>query len=155
MGTEDVTYVNTPVLAGERNLTSEINTHAESPDHRNLVSVRAACADGSKVLVSGTLMGIKQIQKIVAIDELDLDLKPTSNLLFLRYTDQPGVVGVVGNALGKLSINIADMQVGRTQVGGSALMALTVDSVIPNDLIDLITKETGANLVRFVNLVSE
>jgi len=57
--------------------------------------------------------------------------------------------------LGKLSINIADMQVGRTQVGGSALMALTVDSVIPNDLIDLITKETGANLVRFVSLVSE
>jgi D-3-phosphoglycerate dehydrogenase len=47
------------------------------------------------------------------------------------------------------------MQVGRTQVGGSALMALTVDSVIPNDLIDLITKETGANLVRFVSLVSE
>jgi D-3-phosphoglycerate dehydrogenase len=75
--------------------------------------------------------------------------------LFLRYTDQPGVVGVVGNALGKLKINIADMQVGRTQVGGQALMALTVDSVIPNDLIKVISEETGANLVRFVNLVSE
>ena len=155
MGAEDVTYVNAPALAGERALTSNISTHAESPDHRNLVSVRAACADGSKVFVSGTLMGIKQIQKIVAIDELDLDLKPTSNLLFLRYTDQPGVVGVVGNALGKLKINIADMQVGRTQVGGQALMALTVDSVIPNDLLQIITKETGASLVRFVNLVNE
>jgi D-3-phosphoglycerate dehydrogenase len=62
---------------------------------------------------------------------------------------------VVGNALGKLKINIADMQVGRTQVGGQALMALTVDSVIPNDLIKVISEETGANLVRFVNLVSE
>ena len=155
MGSEDVTYVNAPALASQRSLTSTISTNPESPDHRNLVSVRAACADGSQVFVSGTLMGIKQTQKIVAIDELDLDLKPNSNLLFLRYTDQPGVVGVVGNSLGKLKINIADMQVGRTQVGGKALMALTVDSVIPKDLIQIINKETGATLVRFVNLVSE
>ena len=120
-----------------------------------MVSVRAACADGSQVFVSGTLMGIRQVEKIVGIDQLDLDLKPSSNLLFLRYADRPGVVGVVGNALGKLKINIADMQVGRTQAGGQALMALTVDSVIPKELIDVIAKETGASLVRFVNLVSE
>ena len=155
MGCEDVTYVNAPNLAAERSVTSAVMTDPESPDHRNLVSVRAACADGSQVFVSGTLMGIKQIQKIVAIDKLDLDLKPTNNLLFLRYTDIPGVVGVVGNALGKLKINIADMQVGRTQEGGQALMALTVDSVIPKGVIEVITKETGASFVRFVNLVGE
>ena len=91
----------------------------------------------------------------MAIDKLDLDLKPTNNLLFLRYVDRPGVVGVVGNALGKLQINIADMQVGRTQEGGQALMALTVDSVIPKETIDVIAKETGAALVRFVSLVNE
>jgi len=155
MGCEDVTYVNAPNLAAERSVTSAVMTDSESPDHRNLVSVRAACADGSQVFVSGTLMGIKQTQKIVAIDKLDLDLKPTNNLLFLRYTDIPGVVGIVGNALGKLKINIADMQVGRTQEGGQALMALTVDSVIPKEVIEIIAKETGASLVRFVNLVSE
>jgi D-3-phosphoglycerate dehydrogenase len=100
-------------------------------------------------------MGMRQVEKIVAIDKLDLDLKPTNNLLFLRYLDVPGVVGVVGNALGKLQINIADMQVARTDIGGSALMALTVDSVIPNQTLDVIAKETGAVMVRYVNLVSE
>jgi D-3-phosphoglycerate dehydrogenase len=155
MGAEGVTYVNAPRLAAERSITSSVSTDPESPDHRNLVSVRAACADGSQVFVGGTLIGIKQIQKIVAIDKLDLDLKPTNNLLFLRYTDRPGVVGVVGNVLGKLEINIADMQVGRTQLGGQALMALTVDSVIPKETIKIIAEDTGASLVRFVNLVSE
>ena len=150
-----MTYVNTPALASDKSITSMVSTDPESPDHRNLVSVRAACADGTQVFVSGTLMGIKQTQKIVAIDKLDLDLKPTNNLLFLRYTDRPGVVGVVGNALGKLKINIADMQVGRTQEGGQALMALTVDSVIPKEIIDVIASETGASLVRYVNLVNE
>lgn len=155
MGAEDVTYVNAPNLATERGLTSVVTTDGDSPDHRNLVSVRAACADGTQVFVSGTLMGIRQIEKIVAIDKLDLDLKPTNNLLFLRYQDVPGVVGVVGNSLGKLKINIADMQVARTDIGGQALMALTVDSAIPNDLIDVIAKETGAAMVRYVNLVTE
>jgi D-3-phosphoglycerate dehydrogenase len=155
MGAEDVTYVNAPNLATERGLTSVVTTDADSPDHRNLVSVRAACADGTQVFVSGTLMGIRQIEKIVAIDKLDLDLKPTNNLLFLRYQDVPGVVGVVGNSLGKLKINIADMQVARTDAGGQALMALTVDSAIPNDLLDVIAKETGAAMVRYVNLVTE
>ena len=155
MGAEDVTYVNAPNLATERGLTSAVTTDPDSPDHRNLVSVRAACTDGTTVLVSGTLMGIRQIEKIVAIDKLDLDLKPTNNLLFLRYQDVPGVVGVVGNSLGKLKINIADMQVARTDIGGSALMALTVDSLIPNDLLDVIAKETGAAMVRYVNLVTE
>jgi D-3-phosphoglycerate dehydrogenase / 2-oxoglutarate reductase len=155
MGAEDVTYVNAPNLAVERGLTSAITTDADSPDHRNLVSVRAVCADGTQASVSGTLMGIRQVEKIVAIDKLDLDLKPTNNLLFLRYLDVPGVVGVVGNALGKLQINIADMQVARTDIGGSALMALTVDSVIPNQILDVIAKETGAAMVRYVNLVSE
>jgi D-3-phosphoglycerate dehydrogenase len=155
MGAEDVTYVNAPNLATERGLTSVVTTDPDSPDHRNLVSVRAACADGTTVLVSGTLMGIRQIEKIVAIDKLDLDLKPTNNLLFLRYQDVPGVVGVVGNSLGKLKINIADMQVARTDIGGQALMALTVDSLIPNELLNVIAKETGAAMVRYVNLVTE
>jgi D-3-phosphoglycerate dehydrogenase len=152
-GAEDVTYVNAPALAADKNLTSKVSTDADSPDHRNLVSVRAACQNGATALVSGTLMGIKQIEKIVAIDEHDLDLKPTENLLFLSYSDRPGVVGVVGNALGKLKINIADMQVARDRAGGQALMALTVDSQIPADTVKIIEKETGAQMVRYVNLV--
>jgi D-3-phosphoglycerate dehydrogenase len=34
-------------------------------------------------------------------------------------------------------------------------MALTVDSVIPKEVIDVIANETGSSLVRFVNLVQE
>ncbi|MEY4380196.1 MAG: hypothetical protein RLZZ378_599 [Actinomycetota bacterium] len=154
-GAEDVTYVNAPSLAADKNLTSKVSTDADSPDHRNLVSVRAACQNGATALVSGTLMGIKQIEKIVAIDDHDLDLKPTENLLFLSYSDRPGVVGVVGNALGKLKINIADMQVARDRAGGQALMALTVDSQIPADTVKIIEKETGASMVRYVNLVND
>ncbi|MTA04786.1 MAG: ACT domain-containing protein, partial [Actinobacteria bacterium] len=83
-----------------------------------------------------------------------LDLPPTENLLFLRYTDKPGVVGTVGNAVGKAGINIAGMQVARNRAGGEALMALNVDSSISAQVVAAVAKETGAELVRALTLIS-
>lgn len=153
-GAEDVTYVNAPALAVERGLSASVMTDPVSPDHRNMVSVRAAFSDGTQLVVSGTLMGIRQIQKIVAIDSHDLDLLLSDNLLFLRYADKPGIVGAVGNALGKAQINIAGMQVGRNHQGGEALMAITVDSSIPAEILAAVQAETGANTVRTVLLAN-
>ena len=153
-GAEDVTYVNAPALSSERGLNASVMTDRVSPDHRNMVTVRAAFSDGSQVAVSGTLMGIRQIQKIVAIDEHDLDLLPTENMLFLRYSDTPGIVGAVGKALGNAKINIAGMQVGRNHQGGEALMAITVDSPVPAELLATVQSETGATTVRAVVLAN-
>jgi len=118
-----------------------------------MISLHAALASGHQIKVDGTLMGIKKVEKIIAIDGFDLDLPPTDNLMFVRYTDKPGVVGAVGNALGKASINIAGMQVAREAQGGKALMALTVDSSVSDAVTDSIKKEISADLVRSVSLV--
>ena len=152
-GVSDVTYVNAPALAAERGVTSVVTTDPESPEYRSMISLRAALADGKIVTVDGTLMGIRKVEKIIAIDGFDLDLPPTENLLFLRYSDKPGVVGAVGNALGKAGINIAGMQVARSAAGGNALMAITVDSLISDEITASVKKETGAELVRSVTLV--
>jgi D-3-phosphoglycerate dehydrogenase len=152
-GCEDVTYVNAPGLAAERGMTSNVTTTPDSPEYRSMISLHAALASGHQIKVDGTLMGIKKVEKIIAIDGFDLDLPPTENLLFLRYTDKPGVVGAVGNTLGKASINIAGMQVSREAQGGKALMALTVDSPVADSVTDSIKKEIDADLVRSVSLV--
>ena len=152
LGAEDVTYVNAPGLAHERGLGTTVTADEISPDHRNIVTLNAALARGVKISVSGTLMGIRQVQKIVAIDSYDLDLVPTENMIFMRYTDRPGVVGTVGNILGHESINIGGMQVARNHEGGEALMAITVDSPVMPAVLDSLAKETGANLVRSVTL---
>jgi D-3-phosphoglycerate dehydrogenase len=152
-GAEDVTYVNTPALAEERGMSSSVNTDPESPEYRSMISLHAALSDGRSIIVNGTLMGIRKVEKIIAIDNFDLDLPPTENLLFLRYTDRPGIVGMVGNTLGKSKINIAGMQVARDHAGGEALMALTVDSVVPADVVAALQSETGAKLIQAVNLV--
>ena len=153
-GCEDVTYVNAPGLATERGVTSAVTTTPDSPEYRSMISLHAALANGKSIKVDGTLMGIRKVEKIIAVDGFDLDLPPTENLLFLRYSDKPGVVGAVGNALGAAKINIAGMQVARESAGGNALMALTVDSTVSEAVADAVKKETGADLVRSVTLVN-
>lgn len=151
-GAEDVTYVNAPGLAQERGFTSSILTDPVSPEYRNMISLKAAFGNGIHLTVDGTLMGIKKSEKIIAIDKFDLDLQPTDYLLFLKYTDRPGVVGIVGDSLGKDNINIASMQVARSTAGGEALMVITVDSAIPQELVKKVGSATGATLARTVSL---
>jgi D-3-phosphoglycerate dehydrogenase / 2-oxoglutarate reductase len=152
-GSEDVTYVNAPGLAAERGVTSNVTTTPDSPEYRSMISLHLALSNGKSIKVDGTLMGIRKVEKIIAIDAFDLDLPPTENLLFLRYTDRPGIVGAVGNALGAAKINIAGMQVARQAQGGSALMAITVDSSVSESVAASVAKEIGADLVRSVSLV--
>ena len=153
IGAETVTYVNAPGLASERYMSSSVTTDPESPEYRSMISLQAAFSDGKRVVVDGTLMGIRKVEKIIKIDGFDLDLPPSEHLLILRYTDRPGVVGAVGNLLGKSGVNIAGMQVARSAAGGEALMAITVDSAISPEVVAAVEKETGANLVRSVTLV--
>lgn len=152
-GSEDVTYVNAPGLAADRGVTSSVTTTPDSPEYRSMISLHLALSNGKSIKVDGTLMGIRKVEKIIAIDAFDLDLPPTENMLFLRYADRPGVVGAVGNALGAAKINIAGMQVAREAQGGNALMALTVDSTVTESVAASVAKEIGADLVRSVSLV--
>jgi D-3-phosphoglycerate dehydrogenase len=146
--------VNAPGLAAERNLTATSDSDPVSPEYRSMISLHCALSNGKSITVDGTLMGIRKVEKIIAIDGFDLDLPPADNLLFLRYADRPGVVGSVGNALGKANINIAGMQVARASAGGDALMAITVDSPVSDAIVSSVAKETQAHLVRSVTLVN-
>ena len=128
---EQVTYVNAPLLAEQRGLEVSLSSDLESPDYRNLITVRGAMADGTQVTVSGTLFGKNQVPKLTEVDGFDIDLDLSGYLLFFLYTDRPGVVGTVGAALGEAGVNIAGAQVSRTTRGGEALMAVTVDSPVP------------------------
>ena len=149
---ETVSYVNAPIFAQERGVEVRLTTSSESPEHRNVVTVRGTLANGDEVSVSGTLSGPKYQQKIVAVGGYSVDLALAEHMAFLRYHDRPGVVGTLGRILGEAGINIAGMQVARSEEGGEALVALTVDDTIPPAVLNEIAQEVGATSARTVNL---
>lgn len=148
-----VSYVNVPLLAAERGLAVRLVTEAESPDHRNLITLRGTRADGSQVSVSGTLVGIGQRERLVEVNGFDVDLEPADHLAFLAYADRPGQVGTLGVLLGEAGINIGGMQVARDARGGSALVALSVDSPLDAATVEALQAGLQADWVRAVDLV--
>ena len=82
----------------------------------------------------------------------DVDLEPSDHLAFLRYADRPGVVGVVGGILGRAGVNIAGMQVSRDRRGGHALVALSVDSSVPAEVLEEIRVTIQAETARAIDL---
>jgi D-3-phosphoglycerate dehydrogenase len=150
--TDPVSYVNAPVLAGERGVEVSLTTSTESANWRNLVRVNLTLTDGQTVVVAGTVTGPRSLQKIVEVDGFDVDVPVSEHLAFLRYADRPGVVGIAGRILGDAAVNIGGMQVSRDEAGGHALIALTVDSAIPQDVLAQIGEEVGATSVRAVDI---
>ena len=149
---DQVTYVNAPVIAADRGVAVRLVTDEESPDYRNLVTVRGVLADGRTVSVSGTLSGPRHVEKLVEVLGYDIEVQPSDHMAFLRYEDRPGVVGVVGRVLGDARVNIAGMQVSRDTKGGHALVVMTVDQAIPPRAFDEILAAIGAEWGRTVDL---
>jgi D-3-phosphoglycerate dehydrogenase len=149
---DQVTFVNAPVLAAERGVDVRLVTDPESPEYRNVVTLRGAFADGATVSVAGTLTGPRHVEKLVGIDGYDVELPVSDHLLVLQYEDRPGVVGTLGQLLGAADVNIAGMQVSRDTRGGHALGVLTLDSAVPADVVDAIAAAIGARTARAVDL---
>jgi len=147
-----VSYVNAPVIAADRGVEVRLVTSEDSPDYRNVVTVRGTLPDGRTCSVSGTLTGPKHIEKLVEVDGFDIEVPPAEHLVFLRYADRPGIVGIVGRILGEAGTNIGSMQVSRDRQGGHALVGMTVDSAVPSTVLEEIATEIGAESARSVDL---
>ena len=150
---DPVSYVNAPVLAAGRGVDTLLITEGDSEDHRSMVRVRLACADGQAMVVAGTVFGARDSEKLVEVSGLDVDLPVSEHMLVFRYEDKPGVVGVVGQVLGAAGVNIANMQVCRDTAGGLALVALTVDSAVDVPTVQRIAERIGAVSGTAIDLV--
>ncbi len=149
---EQVSYVNAPVLAEQRGIAVRLITTPDVDDYRNLLTIRGALSDGTQLEVAGTLTGPKQIQKLVGVNGYDLEIPISEHLLVLLYQDRPGVIGALGRILGEADINIAGMQVARNAEGGQALSLLTVDSSVPQEVLETVREAIGATVAREVDL---
>jgi D-3-phosphoglycerate dehydrogenase len=148
---EPVTFVNAPLLARERGIGVQESKTSQSLDYVNLVEVRAE-SKGETVSVAGALVGKRDTERLVRVYGYDMDMAFSPFTCFFRYEDRPGIVGIVGTLLGEAGVNIANMQVARHSEGGEALMGLSVDSPIPQEVLDRIVAQAGLTDARLIAL---
>ena len=147
---ENVNLVNAPGIAADRGLEVNEEKSAKARNFASLLRVEAVASDGARRSVSGTLFD-GRVERIVAIDDFDVDLAPADNVLVMRYPDKPGMVGVFGTVLGRHNVNIADMAVGRHSPAGEAMVVLTLDQPLPGKALDEIRAQAPINEARVVS----
>ena len=103
--------------------TSARSARRRSADYVNLITI-----SGGGHSMSGTLAGRRSEHRIVLIDDHTFDVPPADHMLMVTNDDRPGVIGTVGTLLGDAGVNIADMDVGRADEAGTAVMLIAPTS---------------------------
>jgi D-3-phosphoglycerate dehydrogenase len=148
--TESVNYVNAPTLAAQRGIRITESRSGRGDEYAQLLTVVARSDQGERS-ICGTVFGRSDL-RIVHIDGYNVDFKPEGFMIVTQHTDRPGIIGRVGTLLGARGVNIAGMYVGRAAPHGRAVMALSLDEGVPEDVMAEIRAMDGIESSRLVEL---
>ncbi len=137
-------------IAGEQGMEFTISNKDIKEAHPNTAQVVME-AEGVPVMkIQAHSIGGGRI-KVCKLDGIDVNFSGESYTLIIRNVDEPGRIMDVSAALTAASINIATMQVFRDKRGGSAVMVVETDQVVPQEAIDDLESKPGIIRVKFLN----
>ena len=154
---ETVNDVNAPALAAERRIAVAETNRPHARDFTDLVRVTVE-GGGGRNRVVGTVLGRRNRPHLLEAWGSRFNVQLESHLAVFRYRDQPGMLGRVGTELGNAGINVISAAVGLRPEADSgerpaeAVMVVTAESAVPQEVIDAIVASDGFVDGRSVNL---
>ena len=138
---ERVNYVNASIEAKERGIRVVETRDASIKDYTGSLHLSAKGSLGEHS-VAGALLGDSEIRS-TSVDDFPVNVPPNKYMVFTMHRDMPGIIGKIGSLLGSFNVNIASMQVGRKIVRGDAVMVLSIDDPLPDDVLAEFLKVPG------------
>lgn len=89
--------------------------------------------------------------RVCKLDGIDVNFSGESCTLIIRNVDEPGRIREVANALSNAEINVATMQVFRDKRGGTAVMVVETDQIVPCEAIEDLESKPGIIRVKFLD----
>jgi len=143
---DTVNMVNAPFLAKERGIDVREVRHDREGDYHTLLRVTVETSQGARS-IAGTLFGNAN-PRLVEIFGIKVEADLDGPMLYIVNTDTPGFIGAVGSTLGEAKINIGTFHLGRRQAGGEAVLLLSIDEELPQDVMAKVTALPGVRMVR-------
>ena len=139
--------MNAPQIAKQRGVEVKNSTSKDGTEYKNLVTIR-----GGGHSIAATLTSQSRHARIVMIDDHVMRVPPSENMLIVRNDDRPGVIGLVGVTLGAANVNIEDMDVGRADAAGTAMMVMATNIHVPDEVVSKLAAEPGIIQVARLHL---
>ena len=129
----DVNMVSAPVLAKERGVQISTTNQDKSGAFEGYIKVTVV-TDLRERAVAGTVFSDGK-PRFIQIKGINIDAEIGANMLYTTNEDVPGIIGLLGNTMGKNGVNIANFTLGRSTVGGEAIALLYIDEPIHADVL--------------------
>lgn len=149
LGPEQVNMVNAVYLAKERGIHIRTRQSLVAPSMTDEITIRLKTTMEERWVTGAVLTGVGE--RLIRIGPYPVELPTEGYVLLISQLDKPGIIGRVGMLLGDNGVNIATMQVGRTEIGGSAVMILKVDKQVPKQVIEALIAMPEIKRVREIN----
>lgn len=142
-----VSYVNADRLADERGLEIRVITSPGDTGRSSLIRVA-----GGQNSLAGSLSALDGGPRLNEVDGHRLDIRPSDDMLIVRNQDVPGMVGIVGTMVGDAGVNISNMYIGEDADGVAAVMVISTDGLVPNNVQEALRSVEGVQSVRSIRL---
>lgn len=146
---QDVNMVNASLVARDMGIEVESVRTTEADSFSNLVTLSLETPTGTRT-ISGTLFEGRP--KIVKMRNFTTDFQPEPHMLVISYRDRPGLIGKIGTILGQAEVNIGNMNLGRREKGGEALVVFSIDTLADEATIQQVAEAVDASFIRVVSL---
>ncbi len=137
MKTDDKNIVNSLEIAAQIKLPYTIETSGAKVEHPNTIIIKASNSTEKLELV-GISLGGGNI-KIAKINGISIDFRGNYNTIIIKHQDAPGVISQVTKVLAENMINIASMNVYRSDKKGDAMMFIEIDEDITAEALSKIS----------------
>ncbi len=153
---EDLNVVNAPSVAEQRGITVVESKRTSARDFADLLRVTVVAGE-QRTRVVGTVVGRASRPHLLEAWGQRFNLQLDPYVALFRYRDQPGMVGRMGTAFGEAGVNIESAAVGHAVDDGApaekhAVMVVTTDGPVPQDVVDSIVGQDGFADGRTVTL---
>lgn len=147
---ESVNIINAMYYLQEQDVTYKVEKSGHAHGYSNYLEVELINNEETLILGASVLDGYGE--RIIKINDYQVDIKPREHILIINHIDRPGIVGDLGYTLGKNNVNIASMQLGRSTEGGEALLSLSLDSSVHEETMAELKQIEDFKRVRQVDL---
>ncbi len=118
--------------------------------HPNTVVIELQGETGKKVKVRAASVGGGNI-RVESINGLEVGFSGDNTTLVLTHHDAPGAIASVSECLAKNQLNIATMRVFRSEIGGDAIMAIELDVIPEQHVMDQLLQASSVKSVTLLH----